>query len=78
VTKDGLPHVFAVNARGTPHSKVWLALKDDPAAAVTGEYFCHPRLRTPNLLLATCDTEWQKGRSRSAMSLRAAPASELK
>jgi NAD(P)-dependent dehydrogenase (short-subunit alcohol dehydrogenase family) len=29
-------------------TQVWLATSDDPAAKVTGEYFYHLRLRTPN------------------------------
>jgi NAD(P)-dependent dehydrogenase (short-subunit alcohol dehydrogenase family) len=29
-------------------TQVWLAVGDDPAATVTGEYFFHKRLRTPN------------------------------
>jgi len=29
-------------------TQVWLAVSDDPAATVTGEYFYHMRLRTPN------------------------------
>jgi hypothetical protein len=27
---------------------MWLAVSDDPAALVTGQYFYHMRLRTPN------------------------------
>jgi hypothetical protein len=30
-----------------PQTQVWLAISDDPAALVTGEYFYHQRLRTP-------------------------------
>jgi hypothetical protein len=29
-------------------TQVWLAVSDDPAAKVTGEYFYHQRRRTPN------------------------------
>jgi hypothetical protein len=29
-------------------TQVWLAVSDDPAAMVTGEYFYHMRLRAPN------------------------------
>ena len=29
-------------------TQVWLATSDDPAAKVTGEYFYHMKLRTPN------------------------------
>ena len=29
-------------------TQVWLAISDDPAATVTGEYFYHMRLRKPN------------------------------
>ena len=29
-------------------TQVWLVTSDDPAATVTGEYFYHQRLRTPN------------------------------
>jgi NAD(P)-dependent dehydrogenase (short-subunit alcohol dehydrogenase family) len=29
-------------------TQVWLAVSDDPAATVTGQYFYHMRLRTPN------------------------------
>jgi hypothetical protein len=29
-------------------TQVWLVTSDDPAAKVTGEYFYHMRLRTPN------------------------------
>ena len=29
-------------------TQVWLVASDDPAAEVTGEYFYHLRLRTPN------------------------------
>lgn len=29
-------------------TQVWLAVSDDPAAKVTGQYFCHMRLRSPN------------------------------
>lgn len=45
-------------------TQVWLAVSDDPAATVSGEYFYHMRLRTPNpaardierqeMLLAAC------------------------
>lgn len=45
-------------------TQVWLAVSDDPAATVSGEYFYHLRLRTPNpaarelerqeMLLAAC------------------------
>ena len=31
-----------------PRTQVWLVASDDPAAAVTGEYFYHMRPRTPN------------------------------
>jgi NAD(P)-dependent dehydrogenase (short-subunit alcohol dehydrogenase family) len=30
------------------HTQVWLAVSDDPAAKVTGQYFYHLKLRTPN------------------------------
>jgi len=39
-------------------TQVWLAVSDDPAATVTGEYFYHMRLRTPNP--ATRDIERQE------------------
>lgn len=39
-------------------TQVWLAVSDDPAATVTGEYFYHMRLRTPNP--AARDTERQE------------------
>jgi hypothetical protein len=29
-------------------TQVWLAVSDDPAAAITGEYFYHLQRRTPN------------------------------
>ena len=29
-------------------TQVWLAVSDDPAATVTGEYFYHQKLRSPN------------------------------
>lgn len=31
-----------------PRTQVWLAVSDDPAAKVTGEYFYHMKLRAPN------------------------------
>jgi NAD(P)-dependent dehydrogenase (short-subunit alcohol dehydrogenase family) len=44
-----------MGGRGAPddldaahRTQVWLAVSDDPAATVTGEYFYHMRLRTPN------------------------------
>jgi NAD(P)-dependent dehydrogenase (short-subunit alcohol dehydrogenase family) len=39
-------------------TQVWLAVSDDPAAAVTGEYFYHQKLRAP--LPATKDPERQE------------------
>lgn len=39
-------------------TQVWLAASDDPAARVTGKYFYHLRLRTPNP--AAHDTERQE------------------
>jgi len=39
-------------------TQVWLAVSDDPAATVTGEYFYHMRLREPEP--ATRDTELQE------------------
>ena len=39
-------------------TQVWLAVSDAPAARVTGEYFYHMRLRTPNP--AARDTEQQE------------------
>ena len=39
-------------------TQVWLVASDDPAAAVTGEYFYHMRPRTPNL--ASRDMERQE------------------
>ena len=39
-------------------TQVWLAVSDDPVATVTGEYFYHMRLRTPNP--AARDTERQE------------------
>jgi NAD(P)-dependent dehydrogenase (short-subunit alcohol dehydrogenase family) len=39
-------------------TQVWLAVSDDPAAMVSGEYFYHMRLRSPNA--ATRDTERQE------------------
>jgi len=39
-------------------TQVWLAASDDPAATVTGEYFYHLQLRTPNP--ATRDPELQE------------------
>jgi NAD(P)-dependent dehydrogenase (short-subunit alcohol dehydrogenase family) len=39
-------------------TQVWLAVSDDPAATVTGEYFYHMRLRTPKP--ATRDVERQE------------------
>lgn len=39
-------------------TQVWLAVSDDPAATVTGEYFYHMRLRAPNA--ATRDVERQE------------------
>src|SRR5579863_2666898 len=39
-------------------TKVWLAVSDDPAAKVTGEYFYHMKRRTPNP--ATRDVERQE------------------
>ena len=41
-----------------PRTQVWLVASDDPAAAVTGEYFYHMRPRTPNL--ASRDMERQE------------------
>lgn len=32
------------------HTQAWLAVSDDPAAKVTGQYFYHMRLREPNLV----------------------------
>jgi hypothetical protein len=29
-------------------TQVWLAVSDDPAAIVTGEYFYHQKLRSPH------------------------------
>lgn len=31
-----------------PRTQVWLAVSDDPAATITGDYFYHLRVRTPN------------------------------
>jgi NAD(P)-dependent dehydrogenase (short-subunit alcohol dehydrogenase family) len=39
-------------------TQVWLAVSDDPAATVTGEYFYHQKLRSPNP--ATRDIERQE------------------
>ena len=39
-------------------TQVWLAVSNDPRATVTGEYFFHLRLRTPNP--ATRDEERQE------------------
>jgi len=39
-------------------TQVWLAVSDDPAATVTGEYFYHMRLRRPSP--ATRDTDRQE------------------
>jgi NAD(P)-dependent dehydrogenase (short-subunit alcohol dehydrogenase family) len=39
-------------------TQVWLAVSDDPAAKVTGEYFYHMRLRAPNA--AARNTELQE------------------
>jgi NAD(P)-dependent dehydrogenase (short-subunit alcohol dehydrogenase family) len=39
-------------------TQVWLAVSDDPAATVTGEYFYHMRLRTPKP--STRDVERQE------------------
>lgn len=39
-------------------TQVWLAVSDDPAATVTGEYFYHTQLRAPNP--ATRDEERQE------------------
>jgi hypothetical protein len=39
-------------------TQVWLAVSDDRATKVTGEYFFHMRLRTPNP--ATRDEERQE------------------
>jgi NAD(P)-dependent dehydrogenase (short-subunit alcohol dehydrogenase family) len=39
-------------------TQAWLAVSDDPAATVTGEYFYHMRLRAPNP--ATRDVERQE------------------
>jgi NAD(P)-dependent dehydrogenase (short-subunit alcohol dehydrogenase family) len=39
-------------------TQVWLAVSDDPAATVTGEYFYHMRLREPEP--TTRDTELQE------------------
>jgi hypothetical protein len=39
-------------------TQVWLAVSDDPAAKVTGEYFYHMRLRAP--IPATRDVDKQE------------------
>jgi hypothetical protein len=39
-------------------TQVWLAISDDPAAKVTGQYFYHMQLRRPNR--ATRDVERQE------------------
>jgi NAD(P)-dependent dehydrogenase (short-subunit alcohol dehydrogenase family) len=39
-------------------TQAWLAVSDDPAAKVTGQYFYHQRLRKPNA--ATRDTDLQE------------------
>lgn len=38
-------------------TQVWLAVSDDPAAKVTGEYFYHERLRTPVALTRDVDRQ---------------------
>ena len=38
-------------------TQVWLAVSEEPAAKVTGEYFYHMQVRAP--LAATRDVEWQ-------------------
>ena len=39
-------------------TQVWLAVSDEPAATVTGEYFYHQKLRSPHP--ATRDSERQE------------------
>jgi NAD(P)-dependent dehydrogenase (short-subunit alcohol dehydrogenase family) len=46
-TKMGGPGA-ADNLQARHVTQVWLVTSDDPAATVTGEYFYHQRLRTPN------------------------------
>ncbi len=45
------------NLDAAHRTQVWLAVSDDPAAMVTGQYFFHKQLRPPNP--ATRDTERQ-------------------
>ena len=37
-----------MTCRPVPSLEVWLVTSENPAATVTGEYFYHQRLRTPN------------------------------
>ncbi len=46
-TKMGGAHATGDLDAGS-RTQVWLAVSDDPAAAVTGEYFYHLQLRKPN------------------------------
>jgi NAD(P)-dependent dehydrogenase (short-subunit alcohol dehydrogenase family) len=46
-TKMGGPNASDDLAQGY-QTQVWLAVSEDPAAKVTGEYFYHMRLRKPN------------------------------
>jgi NAD(P)-dependent dehydrogenase (short-subunit alcohol dehydrogenase family) len=56
-TKMGGPRATD-NLDAGHRTQVWLAVSDDPAAMVTGEYFYHMRRRTPNP--ATHDVKRQK------------------
>jgi NAD(P)-dependent dehydrogenase (short-subunit alcohol dehydrogenase family) len=47
------------NMDAAHRTQVWLAASDDPAAAVTGQYFYHLQVRPPNP--AARDTEPQEG-----------------
>jgi NAD(P)-dependent dehydrogenase (short-subunit alcohol dehydrogenase family) len=57
-TKMGGPDAFDDLAQG-PITQAWLAVSDDPAATVSGEYFYHQRQRDPSAV--TRDLEVQEG-----------------
>jgi hypothetical protein len=44
-SKERRSSLFGLEA--APQTQVWLAISDDPAALVTGEYFYHLLLRKP-------------------------------
>jgi hypothetical protein len=48
-------------------TQVWLAVSEDPAARVTGEYFYHFKLRAPNS--AARDVKQQEGLLKACQAL---------